>query len=925
MLVVGRRFRVVLSGLFVVACCAADVSAVPGPVIISGLAPDAAGNFDGDQCRICDADRAVQGLCENQCAVCHDTTRTLFAGDSSTIGCALYEKNQDSCETAWQRNQVGLPLSCYFDVPTSQCLPCTATGEINDFCEETCSPCADADRNVFAGGSFPDSCRNFDGEQEACERARQLDEFTSAEVSCFYNATTDECHVCGVSEQLAGDCLNDCGACDDPSRTVLAHAPIDPCAELADDQQFCEFTWGFAAGFVPAQCIFTDGSDVNQGGFLFIQDGFDQLGPLVANGKKLAVCLGCNGTTAVEGFEAGFDQSALPGLGWTRLTLSDPFAIADFLGSVGTPSIADAGIVYLPSQRTDGSHDGISAEQVDFLNGSTAALASFVDAGGGLFALNQAQLPNGFGWLTALLPDAGSRLGQTCIGEPELTPAGEPVFPNVSPEVLESSDDPGFGYFVGDFGTLAVLATDPCHDVGCKDPAHTDFAGRGDNVCVPIEDPATCNQSWYINHQGKAFSCQFIGGGTVEARGIANFCLPCADPSFDTCLSTCSGCDDAARTDKVANCEALQADAEACATAWQLGSDGLNSSCFFDDEAGFCRLCSAENEKLGLCTNSCEPPAAARAVVIGLGGIVPATATPTATPTATATPSATEVPTDTATPTASATPEPTRSAEPTVLPTTTATVTATVTATATATPTATTTSTPVPSATTTPIAGGFHSFQCYAVEQGPFTTIPGVTLGDRFGSGTANLQRTQRLCAPADVNHTDASAPTDPRHLLGYHVDRRTPRFHPAPHVVVSNDFGTIDVDVKRPVLLLNPTLTSESGDPGAPGADLDHFQCYHVEGAKQRLSGVLVHDQFGELTVDVKRPLRLCAPVDLGQGVIDGSRALMCYRVRAKRPPQFPGRDPLFVHDRFGPRQITMKRPTELCVPSTVQAGIPD
>jgi hypothetical protein len=62
---------------------------VPGPVIIGGLAPDAAGRLDADQCRLCDDD-------------------------------------QGSCETAWQRNHVGLPLSCYFNGATGDCRPCVA-------------------------------------------------------------------------------------------------------------------------------------------------------------------------------------------------------------------------------------------------------------------------------------------------------------------------------------------------------------------------------------------------------------------------------------------------------------------------------------------------------------------------------------------------------------------------------------------------------------------------------------------------------------------------------------------------------------------------------------------------------------------------------------------------------------------------------
>ncbi len=883
-----------------------------GPMIISGLAPDAFGHFDTDTCLACTNDRLVQGLCDNQCSTCRDGEHFIFAGDSSTAGCATYNDDKTTCRMAWQRNQVGLALSCFYDDATDLCAPCTADGELNATCDEVCSRCADETRNILAGGSFPDSCRAFDGNETNCNAAYQVDGFSTARVSCFYDGATNECHACGVAEQLSFACTNTCSVCTDENRTSFAAGPGDGCPNFDDDDETCEATWGYSAGFVPTSCFFTDGSDQNQGGFLFIQDGFDRLAPLVTNGKTLAVCIGCNGTTALEGFVGGFTKSILPGLGWTREIINDPVDIAAFLDGSAEETVADAGIVYMPSEQTDGPHFGIGPDQIAVLNANAAALASFVGAGGGIFALNQTRSPGGFEWLKAILPDFAKRYGGTCTGEPALTPAGQGTFPNVTPEILEDTDNDGSGYFLG-FGGLAVLATQSCHDVTCKDPEHQTFAGGPSNdICPAISEEPTCDASWYITQGGVAAPCSFV-------NGELEMCIGCGrnEQGEDPCTNTCQGCDDPARTGRVDSCEQIPSEDEAtCGISWQFDFGGVNGSCFFDEAAGFCRVCNAENERLGLCTNVCEPPAAARAVVIGIGGV----AEPTSTPVSTSTPQPTSTPEPTAT--VEATAEATTTPEPTGTPS--ATETAAPVATETATPEVTATLTPVPTTSPTPVAAGpLRSFQCYAVQQGPFTTIPDVQLADQFGSGMIDLRRTRRLCAPADVGGTDPGAPSDARHLLGYNLHGRAPRFQPVKHVAITNVFGTIDADVLRPVLLYTPTRKSLEADPGPPPADLDHFQCYAVEGARQRASDLAVVDQFGNLSVDVKKPLWLCAPADKnGGGIVDGSRGLMCYRVRNRRPPQFPGRDPVFVHDQFGPREVRMQRPTELCIPSTIGGG---
>lgn len=617
------RWRHLGCALFALVVFGTGVPAAAGPILVDTLAPDADGNFDADQCRGCSADNDVLGLCDNSCSVCRDAGRPTFAGDNATIGCAQFNGNQTACEDAWQRTGQGVPVACFYN--GGNCLGCSADNELLDFCENDCLPCADPARVVFAGSSFPDTCHNYDGNEAACVTAYQLDT-SGIPVSCFYEAGL--CAACNVGPRIAEKCTNTCVDCDDSSRTTFVNGfGDDGCLALYDDQAACESTW-YLNGLVPAQCFYTPGTNLNQGGFLFVQDGFDRVGPLVTNGKKLAVCLGCNGTTAVEGFVHGLGESTLGALGWTNATINEPADIDAFFAGTGTPSIDDAGIVYMPSQQTDGPHFGIGPEQVAAVNARKTELKAFVDGGGGLFVHNQARLVRGFEWLSTLVPGLTTRNGSTCTEALGFTAAGDTAFPNVTDPILQTMNDVSPGYFLGDPGSLATLATDACRDLTCKDTAHTTPLGGPDsNLCEALAGNApACNAAWYLDRFGRPAVC---------SAETANTCIGCGRNELgeDPCPNTCSACDDPARTSFLGDtgCEGLGTDTVACATAWQIGGDGLSGSCFYDADAGFCRVCDTENENLGLCSNTCEAGPETRAVVLGPGGPTPTSTTTTTT------------------------------------------------------------------------------------------------------------------------------------------------------------------------------------------------------------------------------------------------------------------------------------------------------
>src|SRR5262245_38490244 len=122
----------------------------------------------------------------------------------------------------------------------------------------------------------------------------------------------------------------------------------------------------------------------------------------------------------------------------------------------------------------------------------------------------------------------------------------------------------------------------------------------------------------------------------------------------------------------------------------------------------------------------------------------------------------------TPTPTLSPTPSPTATATETPAPI------ETPTSTIPATPTATVTSTP----TTVPTPEPLNHFLCYESHQAPVNR-PGVSLRDQFDDpqgppSTVTVKKAKRLCAPADKEGEDSTAPDDLAHLTAYTIKQTT-------------------------------------------------------------------------------------------------------------------------------------------------------
>jgi len=224
-----------------------------------------------------------------------------------------------------------------------------------------------------------------------------------------------------------------------------------------------------------------------------------------------------------------------------------------------------------------------------------------------------------------------------------------------------------------------------------------------------------------------------------------------------------------------------------------------------------------------------------------------------------------------------------------------------------------------------PVEVEVRHFMCYE----PDRMDPGlsVTLMDRFRSVTAEVNNLKRICNPADKNGEDPAAVNFPNHLASYEID--APAFTNT-KIQVTNQFGTAELELRRAIRLMVPTAKGALGPPPqAPGGPpnppmIDHFQCYTARGPAARQT-VIVDDQFGQLSVDVRQPDHVCVPVNKNnEGFVGGNgafgTALVCYDVRTTpRRQNFTGD---FIMDNQltgGPFQSGLHGPRELCVQSTI------
>ncbi|MCH7923184.1 MAG: SBBP repeat-containing protein [Nitrospinae bacterium] len=214
-----------------------------------------------------------------------------------------------------------------------------------------------------------------------------------------------------------------------------------------------------------------------------------------------------------------------------------------------------------------------------------------------------------------------------------------------------------------------------------------------------------------------------------------------------------------------------------------------------------------------------------------------------------------------------------------------------------------------------------------------------VSLVDQFETRTFLAKKVVSLCNPAaksipfeeEIELEDIDDIVT--HLVGYKLQKA--KSIKEKNIKVVNQFGEIFVDAKKPDRLLIPSLKDTVSPVALPDPfshNVDHFKCYKVKITSREVNPdslkflkrrVIIEDQFTDKLFLVKKPTRLCVPVDQKDAEVVrkdvvGPDHLMCYKVRRETGElKFTKRTGIHVNNQFGQRELDAKKIEELCVPS--------
>jgi hypothetical protein len=600
----------------------------------------------------------------------------------------------------------------------------------------------------------------------------------------------------------------------------------------------------------------------NQSGWLFIEDAFNVIAPNVTNGNTIAACIGCNGSQASAAFQSGFDQSDLPGLGWTRVALTATADIEAFFDGTGTTSVSNAGIVYMPTDENNVA-GGITDTQIAVVNTNASILNTFVANGGGLFTHSQGFIAGGYGWLSTLIPGitfADASAGSCDDGTLNLTPDGQASFPSLTDAII-SNATPWHDFFGGNLGGLKVLVTGPCGSPSTAQPVVIGGVG------VQLDASITVAPQVALNPPGTSH--------TVTAKVVDAAMLPIAGVTvtFNVIAGPNTGATGTGSTDAAGQ-----------ATFTYTGSGGVGADVIqasFVDTSTDTIKTAAVRKYWDL---DCQPngiPDTCDVDCTGFGGAC--TQPPTlGTCGQSGDADGNDVPDDCTS----------------------------------STTTTSTTISPPSTATTTTLP---DHYQCYEVKPASFANRS-VQADDQFGSLTLAVRFPSRLCAPADKNGEGIQDPTE--HLAGYGARAS---FSRRANQTVVDQFGTLQLDLRRPDLFLVPTAKDNVALVPPVADHFICYTVKRARGGVRFVpQSVTVEDQFQSVTERLLRPVRLCAPADKQDEDPTAPTHpghLLCYKTRSDT--RF-GTVEKVIENQFGPDDVKVIARRELCVPALVNPGAP-
>ena len=207
-----------------------------------------------------------------------------------------------------------------------------------------------------------------------------------------------------------------------------------------------------------------------------------------------------------------------------------------------------------------------------------------------------------------------------------------------------------------------------------------------------------------------------------------------------------------------------------------------------------------------------------------------------------------------------------------------------------------------------------------------------VTLVDEFeGESKYQVKKLKKLLNP--VNKNNEGIVNEESHLVEYKIKqlKGETKFKGIKEIPVFNQFGELTVDIKKVKTLLVPSAKDHDEEPNElEEITINHFKCYEAKESKHtpkfEKRNVNLDDQFGEVNMQVYKPKMLCSPVDKNnEGIVNEDAYLMCYDLKKiKGEPKFK-KISVFTNDQFTSEKLKAEKQKRLCVPSTITGEEPE